>query len=128
MPSFRGHKYNVAPVEQRQYGGRTYASKAERVYAQMLDSLAQSGEVKEWIPQPITILGDTKYVPDFFVLWSDGRAEYVDVKGMMKPKDKKVVQLWAKYKKLPLVLVQKQGKPEQAKFKTLLTVNEPSPP
>ena len=85
------NKYNVAPKEQRTYGGRTYDSKAEMVYAQQLDVWKQAGAVKEWFPQVPFILhapsGEKigSYVADFRVNWADGSVTWVDVKGLMTP-------------------------------------------
>lgn len=98
-----GGKYNVAPRALRTYRGRAYDSRAEMRYA---IRLAADANVRLWIPQPIVQLGeDFTYRPDFFVLYRDGEAVFVDVKGAETQAFKKTKRLWAKYGLAPLHVV-----------------------
>ena len=94
---YRKSKYNAKRTE---YNGHTYDSIREAAYARTLDILKQAGEVVQWIPQvPFRLPGKTRYVCDFLVFYADGRAEFVDVKGMETPafkaKKKMVEELYA---------------------------------
>jgi len=105
----KGNKYNVAPKEQRTIGTRTYDSKAEAQYAEMLAGELARNLIVEWIPQPAVQLGaDTVYRPDFLVIDRDGPF-YVDVKGVETADFKRTKRLWAKYGRLPLHIVKKTG-------------------
>ena len=105
------NKYRVSPAAQRTWNGRTYDSKAEMKYAQLLDVLHRSGEVVEWIEQPKTWLGipENIYRPDFLVIPHDAMPYYVDVKGKETPAFKKNVRLWKKYGRLRLHVVKRKG-------------------
>lgn len=95
----RRNKYNVAPKEDRTWNGRTYGSKAEMRYAKQLRMLLDAGDIVAVIEQPRVWLGvpENVYVPDFFVVRSDGDTYYVDVKGKPSPKFRRDCKLWAKY-------------------------------
>lgn len=74
------------------YNGRTYASKSEAAYARQLDMLKAGRVVAEWKPQQalaiaVNGLHITRYVADFWVRYTDGREEWVDVKGKSEPTD-----------------------------------------
>ena len=86
------NKYNAKKVT---IDGITFASKSEGRYYQHLLGLMESGVVESFeMQKPYTLLdkfphpktGKTiraiKYVPDFEVIYTDGRVEVVDVKGM----------------------------------------------
>ncbi len=112
----RRNKYNVAPAEQRKAFGRTFASKAEKEYAERLQRLLEHRIIAEWIPQPVVgMLGcpENTYKPDFLVIPSpeDGRFPYyVEVKGRETARWKKNKKLWLEYGRLELVVVNKKGK------------------
>ena len=88
------NKYNAKKVE---IDGIVFDSRAEgRFYEHLLD-LMHDGVVESFeMQKPYTLLdkfphpktGKTiraiKYVPDFEVIYTDGRVEVVDVKGFMK--------------------------------------------
>ena len=88
------NKYNAKKVT---IDGITFASKSEGRYYQHLLGLMESGVVESFemqkaytlldkFPHPETgkIMRAIKYVPDFEVIYTDGRVEVVDVKGFMK--------------------------------------------
>ncbi len=88
------NKYNAKKVT---IDGITFASKSEGRYYQHLLGLMESGVVESFeMQKPYTLLdkfphpktGKTiraiKYVPDFEVIYTDGRVEVVDIKGFMK--------------------------------------------
>lgn len=69
------------------YKGESYHSTKEMKYAQTLDLLIKAGQVKKWERQikfKITVNDEfiTSYILDFKVEYTDGKIEYVDVKGM----------------------------------------------
>ncbi len=47
----RSRARNVAPIEERQYNGRTYHSKAEMRFAMDLDLQKRCAAITEWKPQ-----------------------------------------------------------------------------
>lgn len=63
--------------------GIRFDSRKEARYYEQLKIRQATGEVSYWLMQvPIRLPGGTKYVVDFQVHFTDGRApEYVDVKG-----------------------------------------------
>ena len=86
------NKYNAKKVE---VDGIVFSSKAESFYYEHLLDLMHDGVVESFeMQKPYTLLdkfphpktGKTiraiKYVPDFEVIYTDGRVEVVDVKGM----------------------------------------------
>lgn len=106
----RYNKFNVAPVDQRHYKGRTYDSKAEMLYAQHLDELVRLGAVVDYCDQPkVHLSGSLWYRPDFFVVEPDD-AYYVDVKGVMTDGFRKVCHAWTGRVGLPLRIIKKKGK------------------
>lgn len=71
------------------YNGRNYHSKKEAEYAQELDLLIKAKIVEKWEPQvkiPITVNGEKicDYILDFLIHYTNGKKEYVDVKGLKK--------------------------------------------
>lgn len=70
-------------------GPRLYDSKGEARYAQYLDHLRAQGEVSWWVPQlelfvavdPVT-RKPIRHKVDFLVIWSDGRIELHEYKGL----------------------------------------------
>ena len=88
------NKYNAKKVE---VDGIVFSSKAESFYYEHLLELMHDGIVESFeMQKPYTLLdkfphpktGKTiraiKYVPDFEVIYTDGRVEVVDIKGFMK--------------------------------------------
>lgn len=114
----RRHKYKVSTPDRRTWDGKTYASRAEMLYAKHLADLKLSGMIMEFIEQPRTWLGvrENVYVPDFLVLPSDPAvaAYFVDVKGVETAAFKKNKRLWKRYAVLNLhvVTVDAAGRPE----------------
>ena len=88
-----------SPVIEREYLGRIYASKKEANYAAELELLKRAGEIEWWVSQYKVELqgkGGKKvcdYYVDFKVKYTDGRVEYVEVKGW-------ATELWKLKKKL----------------------------
>lgn len=107
-------KYKVSPASERQYLGRTFGSKAEMQYCQMLETDVSMGEIRAYICQPRLWLGvpENVYIPDFLVIpWEKlGQAPWVvDVKGVETAKFKRDKKLWKKYAALDLHVVKKKG-------------------
>jgi len=88
------NKYNAKKVE---VDGITFSSKAESFYYEHLLDLMHDGVVESFemqkaytlldkFPHPKTgkTIRAIKYVPDFEVIYTDGRVEVVDIKGFMK--------------------------------------------
>ena len=109
------NKYNAKKVT---VDGITFASKSEGRYYQHLLGLMESGVVESFeMQKPYTLLdkfphpktGKTiraiKYVPDFEVIYSDGRVEVVDVKGMQTDVFRMKCKLFMFRYQIPLVLV-----------------------
>ena len=61
-------------------------NKTEQRYAEELALLQRTGEVKWWGFEAITLklAEDTRYTPDFFVVWASGRMEFVETKGFFR--------------------------------------------
>ena len=109
------NKYNAKKVT---IDGITFASKSEGRYYQHLLGLMESGVVESFeMQKPYTLLdkfphpktGKTiraiKYVPDFEVIYTDGRVEVVDVKGMQTDVFRIKCKLFMFRYQIPLVLV-----------------------
>ena len=109
------NKYNAKKVT---IDGITFASKSEGRYYQHLLGLMESGVVESFeMQKPYTLLdkfphpktGKTiraiKYVPDFEVIYTDGRVEVVDVKGMRTDVFRMKCKLFMFRYQIPLVLV-----------------------
>jgi len=114
------HKYHVAPAGERHWRGRTWDSKAEMEYAQILYLLHDRGDLRVVIEQPRVILGVPENVdrPDFFVLPSEssgGLPEFIDVKGVETTAFRKIKKLWKAYGVLGLRIVKKN----RGKFATV---------
>lgn len=107
----RRNKFNVAPKEERTWRDRTYASKAEMMYAQLLDLLLKDGTLVEVREQPRFHLGcpENIYVADFLVIPAKGLPHVVDVKGMETAKFKRDKKLWKVYGDMQLVIVKQRG-------------------
>ena len=109
------NKYGAKKVE---IDGHVFDSRAEgRFYEHLLD-LMHDGVVESFeMQKPYTLLdkfphpktGKTiraiKYVPDFEVIYTDGRVEVVDVKGMQTDVFRMKCKLFMFRYQIPLVLV-----------------------
>ena len=109
------NKYNARKVT---IDGITFDSKSEGRYYQHLLDLMHDGVVESFeMQKPYTLLdkfphpktGKTiraiKYVPDFEVIYTDGRVEVVDVKGMQTDVFRMKCKLFMFRYQIPLVLV-----------------------
>lgn len=109
------NKYNAKKVE---VDGIVFSSKAESFYYEHLLDLMHDGVVESFeMQKPYTLLdkfphpktGKTiraiKYVPDFEVIYTDGRVEVVDVKGMQTDVFRLKCKLFMFRYQIPLVLV-----------------------
>lgn len=104
MRATRRNKYRVAPKSRRtDSAGKTYASRAEMLYAGELRTLGV-----EFTEQPRITLGDTGvvYVPDFYLTETN---EYVDVKGVQTAVFRLKKKLWKLYGPAPLRIVVRRG-------------------
>lgn len=97
-------KYRVAPVGRRTWRGRVYASMAEMEHAQRLHGDPTVRLVLEQVPLRLGVV-ENKFVPDFFVLHTDGRWEFVEVKGHETAKFRRDKKLWKAYGPGPLRIV-----------------------
>ena len=109
------NKYNAKKVE---IDGIKFDSVAESRYYKYLLGLLNEGVVESFeMQKPYTLLdkfphpktGKTiraiKYVPDFEVIYTDGRVEVVDVKGMQTDVFRMKCKLFMFRYQIPLVLV-----------------------
>lgn len=109
------NKYNAKKVD---IDGIVFASRAEGRYYEHLLDLMHDGIVESFeMQKPYTLLdkfphpktGKTiraiKYVPDFEVIYTDGRVEVVDVKGMQTDVFRMKCKLFMFRYQIPLVLV-----------------------
>ncbi len=63
--------------------GIKFDSKAEATYYGILNILKRTGKVKDFEMQVVyTLTAGIKYILDFKVEYSDGRIDYIDIKGM----------------------------------------------
>lgn len=77
------HKFHAKPCES---DGIKFASKKERSYFHALKILQEKGEVLFFLRQvPFFLPGNTKYVCDFQVFYSNGEVAFIDVKGVETP-------------------------------------------
>ena len=92
------------------FQGRTYASKAERLYAEVLWNHFQMGVIQVLIEQPTLWLGvpENVYRPDFFAI-QDGTPRFIDVKGVETPAFRKVKKLWSSYGQCDLHIIKRKG-------------------
>lgn len=90
------HKFNAKPTIN---DGIRFDSKKEANYYQQLKTLKQTGCILFFLRQvPFHLPGNTKYVCDFQIFYTDGTVEFVDAKGMQtdtfKLKKKQVEDLY----------------------------------
>lgn len=81
------------------YNGNYFDSKLEAGYAIYLDQCKERGEIQEWrkqITKHLDVNGKhvCDYRLDFEVEYSDGRIEYVEVKGFWTPEARIKVKLF----------------------------------
>lgn len=77
------HKFRAKPTES---DGIKFSSKKESLRYNMLKILQAKGDVLFFLRQtPFHLPGNTKYVCDFLVFWTDGNVTIEDVKGMKTP-------------------------------------------
>lgn len=79
--------------------GIVFASKAEAARYLELKTLRAGGAVRFFLRQvPFHLPGDTRYLLDFLVFWSDGHQSFEDVKGarteVFKLKRRQVADLY----------------------------------
>lgn len=106
------NKYRVSAPAARTWNGKTYASKAEMLYAQELALRLQAGELAEVVEQPRLWLGvpENVYQPDFLLIpFGDAMPYYVEVKGVETPAFKRNKKLWKRYGRLALHVVKRKG-------------------
>lgn len=104
-------RIRVAPKAERQFKGRTMASKAEKRYAEHLELLKKAGEILRYTMQPSFPLRSIdghevcKYVADFEVEYPD-RLEVHEVKGM-ETAVWRLKEKWfrADYPHIPLIVI-----------------------
>ncbi len=86
-------KRNKFGAKKTEYNGKVYASRKESEFARHLEYLKHAHDPKERVvvvidqfPMPVYIKHKHvfTYICDFKVQFSDGRWEYIDVKGMKK--------------------------------------------
>lgn len=66
------------------YNGIKFPSKLERDYYMHLDKLKSNGEISFFLRQiNFHLPGNTKYVCDFQVFWTNGEITFEETKGMM---------------------------------------------
>ena len=87
MAKINFSRYNKYNSKRTKYNDRYYDSALEAAYAEQLDWLIKAGEIIEVIPQfkiSIDVNGVhiANYYMDFKVIYSDGRIEMHEVKGM----------------------------------------------
>lgn len=100
---FKRHKYNAIRTE---YNGVSYPSKSEALYAQHLDFLVKSKNIKGYKRQEKMPIGpDDSLKVDFLVDDLDGTQFAVDVKGFETKDFKRKVKLWEKYQTINLHIV-----------------------
>lgn len=124
-----GGKYGVSHKADRIFDGKVYASKHEKERAEEWAILLRNRLVLDVIEQPRLWLGvrENVYVPDFLVIpiRTDKDPWYEDVKGMETAAFKKNVKLWARYGRLPLHILTREG----SSWKTeIITPILPEPP
>lgn len=77
------HKYKANRTE---VDGIKFSSKLEAQYYCHLMILKKTKLVSYFLRQtPIHLPGRVKYVVDYLIFWTDGRVEYIDVKGKDTP-------------------------------------------
>lgn len=79
-----GHKFNAKPTVAGD--GIRYASKKEAAYADKLKMMQKSGEILFYIRQVgLDLPGKSRHFIDFLVFYTDGTAEFIEVKGRDHP-------------------------------------------
>tara|TARA_R110002126_G_scaffold52090_6_gene142029 strand:+ start:758 stop:1156 length:399 start_codon:yes stop_codon:yes gene_type:complete len=89
----------------REIGGvrKYYRSRWEANYARYLQWLKEQGQIDDWQHEPKTFWfegirrGCTSYLPDFRVVYANGKEEWHEVKGHMDAKSKTKIKRMAKF-------------------------------
>jgi len=99
--AYKGMKMRAAP----NLSSFPKMNKVETTVAYELEALKRKGEITFWAYESIKLrLADrTWYTPDFFVIWHDGTAEFIEVKGGFVRDDARVKykvakEMWGMYK------------------------------
>jgi hypothetical protein len=87
----------------------------ESAYAEILQSRKLAGEIIDWQFEAMTfkLADDTRYTPDFLVLWEGGMMDFVDAKGGGPIDPKSLVKIKCaaeKFWMFRFVIEQKQAK------------------
>jgi hypothetical protein len=83
MLKVRKHKFNAKRTEK---DGIKFSSKLEASFYSKLKLLQAAGEVLFFLRQlPFHLPGNTRYVLDYAVFYSNGDIEWIDVKGLSTP-------------------------------------------
>jgi len=109
-----GRVLNARPAWATIGGQRCYfRSQRERAHAELLELQRRTGKIVSWEHEPGRFffdgirMGTTSYLPDFKVVYPDGRVEYHEVKGWLDPKSVTALRRMAKY--FPAVVVRLFG-------------------
>lgn len=119
--------YPVRFRDNTKYGKRHVPgqmNKTEELYAADLQALKIAGEVVEWFFEAVTfkLAADTRYTPDFGVLYADGVLEFVDAKGGGPINPTSLVKVKCAAEKFPMfrfVIEQKKAKKDGGGWKRL---------
>ena len=123
----------------REIGGyrKYYRSRWEANYARWLEKERLEGRVQTWAHEPKTFWfegirrGVNNYLPDFHVVYPDGKEEYHEVKGWMDAKSATKIKRMGKYfPEVKLVIVDRKvyNKLERECRKTLIGWEEAETP
>lgn len=90
-------------------------NQTERQYSDMLEARRRIGEIEQWHFESHTfkIADNTRYTPDFSVLFPDGSMEFIDAKGGGPIDPKSIVKIKCAADKFPqfaFAIEQKQAK------------------
>lgn len=94
-----------------EFNGMRFDSKAEAEYAALLELQVKGGHLRWWLRQIPVWLGtpQNRYRVDFLVCDPAGGLVFIDVKGMVKPADRKMLELWSVYGPEKLIFVKRRG-------------------
>lgn len=84
-------------------------NQTERAYADQLELLRRAGQILRWDfePERLKLADATFYVPDFRVVYPDGRVEFHEVKGYMRDDAAVKIKVAASVHPYTFVLVRK---------------------
>jgi hypothetical protein len=117
-PQFRGR--DNTKYGKRHVPGQMNRTEAE--YAGILQARKLAGEIIEWHFESVTfkLADDTRYTPDFDILFADGTMEFVDAKGGGPIDPKSLVKIKCaaeKFQQFAFVIEQKQSKKDGGGWK-----------